>query len=93
MAPESLSSLTYSTASDVFSVAVVFYEIAAEAEPFPELDLLAVGSGVREGKLKLKMPADTPQWLSTLCDSCWSLNPDDRPTISEVCDVFLENFA
>jgi serine/threonine protein kinase len=93
MSPESLSHLEYSTASDIFSLAVVFYELAAESIPFADLDLIAVGAGVRDGHLRLTMPPDTPSWLSALCERCWSQSPSDRPKISEICDVFLQHQA
>jgi serine/threonine protein kinase len=91
MSPESLSSREYSTASDVFSLAVVFYELAAETLPYSDHDILAVGAAVRDGQLRLTMPHDTPEWLNNLCNAWWSQSPSDRPTISQVCDIFLNS--
>lgn len=91
MSPEALGEKVYSPASDVWSLGCVFYEIMAETEPYPGLDILAVGTGVRDGQLRLQMPEGTPDWLVNVCEHCWQYDAKSRPSIEQICEVFIQH--
>jgi len=84
MAVESLQSQAYSTKSDVWAFAVTAWETMMRgALPYGDLDTVPAGIAVVSG-LRLKPPPNCPKSLCTLFSQCWSVNPDDRPTMQQV---------
>ncbi|XP_065286340.2 tyrosine-protein kinase receptor torso-like [Dermacentor albipictus] len=84
MALESLSHMTFSTMSDVWSFGVLLWEVASlGATPYPGvanhqlLDLLTTGH-------RLEKPASCPQETYDLMTSCWNAIPICRPTFSAI---------
>eukprot|EP00048_Salpingoeca_helianthica_P013389 m.200588 g.200588 ORF g.200588 m.200588 type:complete len:471 (+) comp15497_c12_seq1:120-1532(+) len=93
MAPEILAGQRYGPSADVYSFAIVMWEIAAQGEPWPDVrgpflqDTLCtlVHSG--------KRPAVDPSWPATyvhLMQRCWSSEPEARPTFKEVLAILGE---
>jgi len=86
MAPEAISQSQYSKATDSFSFGVVMWEIITEQEPWAGMTSVEVAIGVvTEGK-RLPLP-NTLQWLQHLIATCWSSNPEERPTFENMCNV------
>ena len=85
MAPELLErGRKYDTACDMYSLAVILYEIASRKAPWedahmPALIPLWVAQGQREA-----IPADTPKPMAALIAKCWAQKPEERPAMSEV---------
>ncbi|XP_037570651.2 tyrosine-protein kinase receptor torso [Dermacentor silvarum] len=84
MALESLSHMTYTTLSDVWSFGVLMWEVASlGAVPYPGvanhqlLDFLTTGH-------RLEKPANCPQETYDLMTSCWNAIPICRPTFSAI---------
>lgn len=94
MAPE-VPSGKYDEKADVFSFAMVLYEIITREIPFEDQDgREAVGlvmNGVRPDLEAI--PADAPKELVKLMQGCWEHDPFDRPSFVEiwstVCGVKL----
>lgn len=81
----------WSTKSDVWSFAVLVWEVFYKAElPFLEMSNEEVIQKLQEGDLKLSAPDDAPESLVKLLEKCWSSNANDRPSFSEVVAVFVE---
>jgi len=92
MAPEVLSSRPYSLSADVFSFAVVMWEILTRETPYKGLNTGQICSQVLTANLRPDLsavPADTPQDWVRLMQRCWLLQPSDRPTFSQILD-FLD---
>ncbi|KAL6079419.1 Tyrosine-protein kinase abl1 [Balamuthia mandrillaris] len=90
MAPESISSRTYSHKSDVWSYGVVLWEIANFGEePYPGLTPVQVALQVTKGSTP-EMPENIPEVLRDIMKACWQFDPKDRPTMEEVVAMLEE---
>ena len=84
MAPELAENKSFTTKSDIFSLAIVLWEMAALALPYQDVQApmmipLLVINGRREN-----IPDDCPTPYTEVIKSCWQLKPEDRPSASEV---------
>jgi serine/threonine protein kinase len=78
-APESLQTSTYSPQSDVWSFAIVVYEIVSRSEPHFDEDPMSVGFRIRDEGLVPTIPDDCDAFLKELMLSCWHSDPSQRP--------------
>lgn len=88
MAPEVFKG-PYDEMADVYSYAMVLYEIICRDVPFDECEGNEVLSLVLEGvrpSMDL-VPADSPPALVELMTSCWAQNPAARPTFARVLEL------
>lgn len=86
MAPEILSGGQYSFASDIYSFAVIMYEIASGKIPYyheEDISPINVIRGSRPGR-----PSSTPLIYIQLMESCWDSDPRKRPTASFLISMF-----
>lgn len=75
----------WSTKSDVWSFAVLVWELFLQAEmPFLEYSNEAVLEMLGKDELRWRPPAGCPPSLGSLLVDCWSGCARDRPTFSEV---------
>lgn len=90
MAPECLDDGMFTPASDVWSVAVCFWEIFTGGTiPFTDLTNREVYDQVTSGAT-LPQPCLMPDHMYKLCCHCWALNDDDRPAHAEIADDLEE---
>ena len=73
--------------ADVYSFAIVLWEILTFTEPFPHHTNVPgfVKAVAHEGE-RPEIPNGTPQSLVTLMKDCWRPAYDQRPTFIEICD-------
>ncbi|VDP57413.1 unnamed protein product [Heligmosomoides polygyrus] len=85
LAPETISTFTFSLKTDVFSFGVLAYEIFANGgEPWDGLSNAEVKALVLDGK-SLKFPASCPERLRDFFTHCvFAKNPAQRATMPEV---------
>ncbi|XP_061186843.1 macrophage-stimulating protein receptor-like [Saccostrea echinata] len=86
MAPESLEKGMFTAQSDVWSFGVVLWELMTRGnKPYPEVDGWDM---LRFLKMNRKLPQSQycPDVLYYVMTRCWDLNPDRRPTFSELVD-------
>ncbi|KAF9970293.1 hypothetical protein BGZ73_007023, partial [Actinomortierella ambigua] len=86
MAPELfVAKPKYSTKSDMFSLGMVMWEMAANCTtPFQDqLDTLVVMNLVKSGERE-ELPDDTPEDYHRWVKRCWDHDPDKRPKASEM---------
>jgi hypothetical protein len=95
MAPEnwcfegnSLKAFFCQKSSDVYSIGMVFWELAdgRGALPWGDADLLMIHEYVIKGQRRPSIPAGTPPEFAGLIEICWRYHPLYRPSVS---DVFL----
>ena len=102
LAPECIDSNggSYDCTSDIYSLGMIMWEMAAIRLPFNEftsnpqffnetLDtfrLLEIKRAIVEDHLRPTIPKETPEHFSNLIRQCWSANPSDRPTTSEIIE-------
>jgi len=86
MAPEMWTSSTYDEKVDIFSFAMVIYEIICREVPFEEEEPADVGkytvAGIRPDMDAV--PPDCPVELISLMKACWAQDPLERPSFTEV---------
>ena len=89
MAPEALRDGTFTTASDVWSLGVVLWEILTLAEhPYIGLSNEQVVTYVTVTGNHLDKPFDTPDYLWEIMKSCWAWNPKNRPSFPAIIEMF-----
>ncbi|CAJ0579953.1 unnamed protein product, partial [Mesorhabditis spiculigera] len=93
-APEMLSAGKYTKKSDVWSYAMMMWEIfhRCTLEPFPNLtNMQAKDKIVSQEPIPLQPPPDCPQTGCKVLYWCWNKNPDERPEFEEILKVFAPN--
>lgn len=98
MAPEVFegSSLMYDRKIDVYSYAMILFELITDEMPFSELkskDRLKLGLLVVDGqrpKATLVLQGALPRFLEQLMISCWSGDPEQRPSFRDIVRKLCE---
>jgi serine/threonine protein kinase len=90
MAPEVLKSTNYSLKADVYSFAVVMFEVLTRNTPYrglkqEEIRTQVVNFGLRPNVELVSQ--ECPKTLRSLMVLCWSENPDDRPCFEKIADI------
>uniref|UniRef100_A0A4W5LHW0 non-specific protein-tyrosine kinase n=1 Tax=Hucho hucho TaxID=62062 RepID=A0A4W5LHW0_9TELE len=84
MAPESINFRRFTTASDVWMFAVCIWEILSQGQqPFFWLENRDVINQLEQG-IRLPKPDNCPPALYSLMTRCWSYDPSDRPSFTEL---------
>jgi serine/threonine protein kinase len=86
MAPEVLESNTYTTKADVFSFAMLAYEVAFRAVPFCTLDAHEVARKTRQGiRPSFDEPDEqAPNDVTEMIALCWEQDPEMRPDFNYI---------
>ncbi|KAK9270111.1 hypothetical protein L1049_025685 [Liquidambar formosana] len=85
MAPEVINHQPYDQKADVFSFAIVLWELTTAKVPYDMMTPLQAALGVRQG-LRPDLPDNTHPKLLDLMQRCWEAAPGDRPSFSEIID-------
>jgi proto-oncogene tyrosine-protein kinase Ret len=91
MAPESLAQQIYSKKTDIWSFGIVVYEVVAQREPHVDVNPLDVGVLIRDTYLTPTIPTNCPPLLRKIMEMCWHKEPDHRPSIEAICNMFDEH--
>ncbi|KAK3122488.1 hypothetical protein QOZ80_8AG0614320 [Eleusine coracana subsp. coracana] len=83
MAPEIINHKPYDHKADVFSFAIVLWELATSKVPYDDMTPLQAALGVRQG-LRLEIPSSVHPRLVKLIQWCWDEDPSVRPTFAEI---------
>ncbi|RHZ58757.1 hypothetical protein Glove_368g28 [Diversispora epigaea] len=90
MAPELLNGEPYTFASDIYSLGMILWELTTGHKPFHDREhgpilILDILDGKRP-----EITKDTPECWENLMKKCWHPDPSQRPTIDEICQLFLD---
>lgn len=83
-APEMLRNERYSIKVDVYSFAIVLWELFAKRDPYPGVASFDIIYGVARQSLR---PAISPHWPEawvSFMESCWDDDPDNRPNFDQI---------
>ena len=89
MAPETIKSNKYSIKTDVYSFGILMYEVVTDKTPYPafkngELTDYAFKQKVVEENYRPIFKDPIKKSIKELIESCWSSDPNDRPTFEEL---------
>ncbi|XP_030465308.1 serine/threonine-protein kinase STY46-like isoform X2 [Syzygium oleosum] len=83
MAPEVINHQPYDEKADIFSFAVVLWELITAKIPYENMTPLQAALGVRQG-LRPELPENAHPKLLELMQRCWEAEPGKRPAFSEI---------
>ncbi|OGT07775.1 MAG: hypothetical protein A2X78_00835 [Gammaproteobacteria bacterium GWE2_37_16] len=91
-APETLDGKPYTTSSDIYSLGVIFWQLATQEQlPWKDItDSQQIESFVKGGR-RPEIPESTPNAFATLISSCWAQLPKDRLTADQVVKELREH--
>eukprot|EP01105_Mastigella_eilhardi_P010733 TRINITY_DN2496_c0_g2_i2.p1 TRINITY_DN2496_c0_g2~~TRINITY_DN2496_c0_g2_i2.p1 ORF type:complete len:808 (-),score=197.86 TRINITY_DN2496_c0_g2_i2:76-2499(-) len=94
MAPEILESEKYTTSADVYSFAILAWQVICEQQPYHSIGLTTsykIADYVCSGK-RLPLPEGLHPGIADVVQKCWAHAPTDRPTFAEVSALLLPVF-
>ncbi|KAK5832303.1 hypothetical protein PVK06_016104 [Gossypium arboreum] len=83
MAPEVINHQPYDQKADIFSFAIVLWELVTAKVPYDTMTPLQAALGVRQG-LRPDLPENAHPKLVDLMQRCWVATSDKRPSFSEI---------
>ncbi|XP_027904581.1 serine/threonine-protein kinase STY46-like isoform X1 [Vigna unguiculata] len=89
MAPEVIEHRPYDHKADVFSFAIVLWELLTGKLPYEHLSPLQAAVGVIQKGLRPKIPSNTHSQLVELLHWCWHHDSSLRPNFSEILEFLL----
>lgn len=84
MAPEVYKGEGYSPSIDVFSYAMVLYEVFVGETPNGSIDQRKYAHQVAMEGYRPVLPASMPIFWQSMIISCWDQNPERRPTFDQI---------
>ena len=88
IAPEIWSDFQYSTKSDVYAYSIILYEIITGEVPFENENFFyKIGVDVSINNLRPSFHFPIPDHYKKLIESCWSKNPNERPSFNEIVSL------
>lgn len=87
MAPEAIGQQTYSTASDVWSLGVVLWEIITGFDPSRQMPLVDLAVKIRDEGFHPRIAPVWPQWIQQILVGCWQRDPKNRLLLSEIENI------
>lgn len=85
-APELMSDGHTSKASDIFSLGVILWEVWTGKRAWGDARAVQIIFAICRGD-RLPVPEDMPAELSRVMTQCWTLDPNERPSIEEIIQV------
>ena len=84
VAPEILAGEPFSQAADVFSFAMIGWEVLTRSLPFVGMNPVQIAQAVQQQKLRPEVPADSPPDFAALLGECWHDESGRRPSFTKV---------
>ena len=84
VAPEVLGGGPFSEKADMYSFAMVAWEVLTQTKPFEGMNPMQMGFAVGSQGYRPPIPEDTPKGLAELIAACWHNEPQQRPSFASV---------
>lgn len=86
MSPEQLSGNEYNEKSDIWSLGIIVYEMAALHTPFQSENSLSLAMKIKQGSFKRLPPRYSEELMRTVK---WMLKPEpkDRPNVEDLLNL------
>ena len=84
VAPEVLRDERYSEKADIYSFAILVWELVARAVPYVGQNSLMVARAVAYKSLRPVIPDTCPEFFRDLMMTCWTDNASERPSFPEI---------
>ena len=86
MAPEIIRHERYSRSADVYSFAMIVYELLTHQAPFADRSPLQAAAAAALSHARPRLPDGVPPPLLALLRACWAEEPSERPSFRRVSD-------
>ncbi|MCG8454851.1 MAG: serine/threonine protein kinase, partial [Holophagales bacterium] len=95
LAPEQLQAASTRRRSDIFSLGVLVYEMLTGSTPFPGSSMVEYARAIltRNAEPPSLQRSEVPPWLDILVLSMLQIEPEDRPTATEVRRTLFSHFV
>ncbi|KAL1811621.1 hypothetical protein DCAR_0623741 [Daucus carota subsp. sativus] len=90
MAPEVIEHKPYDHKADIFSFAIVLWELLTGKIPYEYLTPLQAAVGVVQKGLRPTIPKNTLPKLAELLERCWQQEPTSRPDFTEIIAILQQ---
>lgn len=90
MAPEVIEHKPYDHKADIFSFAIVLWELLTGKIPYEYLTPLQAAVGVVQKGLRPTIPKNTLPKLAELLERCWQQDPTLRPDFTEIIAILQQ---
>lgn len=87
MAPEVIRHEKYSTPADVYSYAILLWELLAREQPYFGMTPIQAAFGVAKDHLRPTIPPTVSSRAKAMLQRCWHPSPDMRPKFSEIIEL------
>lgn len=85
-----VQSKPYTEMADVYSFAMIMWEILTRRIPFKGMNVIQIGLAVREQKLRPNIPSSCPPAHARLIERCWHDEAESRPSFVEILAILSE---
>lgn len=89
MAPEVALCRHYDQRCDIFSLAIVLWELWSLKKPYSKMNRRQIQEQVICGGERLKVNASWPDQIQDSIKQCWAEDPELRPTLESISDAIL----
>ncbi|KAL1773521.1 macrophage colony-stimulating factor 1 receptor [Sigmodon hispidus] len=91
MAPESIFDCVYTVQSDVWSYGILLWEIfSLGLNPYPGILVNSKFYKLVKDGYQMAQPVFAPKNIYSIMQSCWDLEPTNRPTFQQICFLLQE---
>mmetsp|Transcript_4594 Transcript_4594/g.5687 ORF Transcript_4594/g.5687 Transcript_4594/m.5687 type:complete len:449 (+) Transcript_4594:654-2000(+) len=91
MAPELLQSNSFTEKSDVYSYAMVCFEILTREWPWRGLGRDQIKQAVVDKGERPELPLNASPFLVNLIQGCWNQDPNERPSFASITKSFVDH--
>ncbi|KAL8003329.1 putative protein kinase [Plasmopara halstedii] len=87
MAPEIIRHEPYSRKADVYSFAIIMWQLLTKDIPYKRQTPMQTAIAVAEHRMRPALPRNTPSKVAELVEHCWNPDPTRRPDFSAIVKV------